>query len=220
MKNAAEVRRQSQFWRDPSDARSQVFVRFPPVFRDGRGFFCQALGGAPDPCWAGDPSWIRQVNRSSSKPGVARGMHAQSGRSCQGKFVQAVSGTVVDVITDARPDSPTFGVSDAFVLDSRLQNQLWVPRGFLHGFVVPPGAGQAVFEYFCDNEYDRAAEICVSPAEVVRKVLALKAESDPAFAFDASALELSEKDQAGAGYEAWMAETAREWESTGRRWYR
>ena len=64
-------------------------------------------------------------------------MHAQSGKSCQGKLVQAVYGKIFDVITDARPDSDTFGVSDVFELDSERQNQLWVPRGFLHGFVVP-----------------------------------------------------------------------------------
>lgn len=171
--------------------------------------------------WYSDLSWIKQINRSRSRPGVARGMHAQSGRSCQGKFVQAVYGRVFDVITDARPDSETFGVSGVFELDSEKQNQLWVPRGFLHGFVVPPDQEcMSVFEYFCDNEYDKKSEIGIAPDGFIQKILKLNAKVDPAFKMDIGRLELSEKDAKGLDYEKWMLGKREEYVREGRLWYK
>lgn len=202
-----------------------MFERFPDVYKDGRGCFSEVLkhevGMIYTSSWYTDLSWVKQVNRSVSKPGVARGMHAQKGRSCQGKLVQAVWGKVLDVIVDARPDSETFGVSDVFELDSERQNQLWVPRGFLHGFATPKDQrGDAVFEYFCDNVYDKAAETGAAPDGFIQKILKLKAESDPSFKADVDGLELSEKDAKAEDYEKWMSDRRGEYERSGRLWYR
>lgn len=213
-----------QFWYDESVPRSRAFELLPDVHRDGRGFFVELARHESGPTgafeWYRDLSWIRQVNRSSSSPGVARGMHAQSGASCQGKLVQAAYGRVLDVVTDARPDSETFGVSDVFELDSEKQNMLWVPRGFLHGFAVPRGqSGPAVFEYFCDNVYDKAAEVSIAPDGFMQKILRLKSEMDPSFVFEGG-LTLSEKDAKGAGYEDWMYGQRAEYRRSGGLWYK
>lgn len=212
------------FWYDPGVPTSRVFERRPDIYGDSRGSFTEVLKRADGLVradeWYSGLSWIKQVNRSRSKPGVARGMHAQAGKSCQGKLVQAVYGRIFDVITDARPDSETFGTSDVFELDSATQNQLWVPRGFLHGFVVPKSSSEAVFEYFCDNVYDKPSEICVAPAGLMRKVLGAKAEFNPAFEVDMAGLELSEKDSSGLDYEKWMTEKQRKFAEEGLLWYR
>ena len=214
-----------QFWYDSRIPESRVFERSPDVYSDNRGSFTEVLkhsvGMLYTDNWYSDLSWIKQINRSKSKPGVARGMHAQSGKSCQGKLVQAVYGKIFDIITDARPDSDTFGVSDVFELDSERQNQLWVPRGFLHGFVVPPGQnGMPVFEYFCDNEYDKKSEISIAPDGFIQKILQLKAEANPTFKTDIAKLELSEKDAKGIDYEKWMHEKCEEYEKEGKLWYK
>lgn len=108
-----------------------------------------------------------------------------------------------------------------FELDSEKQNQLWVPKGFLHGFVVPPGQdGMSVFEYFCDNEYDKKSEIGIAPDGFVQKILELKAKADPAFKIDIGKLELSEKDAKGLDYEKWMSERRAEYAKEGRLWYK
>ena len=80
-----------------------------------------------------------------------------------------MTGKIFDIITDARPDSCTFGVTQAFILDSTLQNMLWVPRGFLHAFVVPKDVENATFEYFCDNVYHKESEIGIAPLSFLQK---------------------------------------------------
>jgi len=62
-------------------------------------------------------SWVKQINRSVSKGGTVRGCHAQRGKFCQGKLVEALNAKIYDIITDARPDSKTFGVSNVYILD-------------------------------------------------------------------------------------------------------
>jgi dTDP-4-dehydrorhamnose 3,5-epimerase len=147
-------------------------------------------------------------------------MHAQSGKSCQGKMVQAVSGKIFDVITDARPNSDTFGVSDIFELDAKTQNQLWVPRGFLHGFIVPKNQlYSSVFEYFCDNEYNKTSEICKAPLNIIKKILELKTEIDSSFNINIDNYELSEKDSLGLDYINWMDQIKYDYELTGKLWY-
>ena len=213
-----------QFWHDPSIIGSCVVERVPDVYGDKRGSFCEVLKQEDEPAevggWLSSLLWVKQVNRSKSKAGVARGMHAQAGEACQAKLVQAVCGKVLDVIVDARPDSETFGTVDAFELDSEKQNQLWVPRGFLHGFIVPIDSGEAVFEYFCDNVYGKSAEVNIAPREVFEKAIALKAEQGLQLGIDIGSLELSKKDCSGLSYEKWMAEKKQEWEEGHKLWYK
>jgi len=108
----------------PGQEKSKVFEIFPNVFKDNRGYFCEVLkdqcawsSNGNFPLWLSNLGWIRQVNRSKSHGKTVRGCHAQKGQYCQGKLVQALTAKIYDIITHARPDSKTFGVSKAFVLD-------------------------------------------------------------------------------------------------------
>lgn len=87
-----------------------------------------------------------------------------------------------DVIVDARPDSLTFGKTAVYTLGSREQTKLWVPRGFLHGFVVSGGSTpRAMFQYMVDAPYCREAEIGCSPLEVLRAIDRGEIEADGTF---------------------------------------
>lgn len=77
-----------------------------------------------------------------------------------------------------------------------------------------------VFEYFCDNEYDRKSEIGIAPDGFIQKILELKAEIDPVFKTDIAKLELSDKDAKGLDYEKWMSEKHKEYVEEGWLWYR
>lgn len=216
------------------DDRSFVFEVFPKVFGDLRGFFCELLksdGVVSGDCpgWFRSFGWVKQVNRSSSSACVVRGCHAQSGRFCQGKLVSALTERIYDVITDARPDSATFGASKVYVLDPAKQNMLWVPRGFLHAFCVPASASSpALFEYFCDNVYNKASEVGVAPASVLPRVVgslqAMSEEHDAGYGdlaslFDAGP-KYSEKDANAQDYEEWMRGVRRKYDKYGSTWYR
>lgn len=217
-----------------SDPKSQVIEIFPNIYSDSRGSFAEIL--KEDVCdhdnWISDLSWIKQVNRSKSSAATIRGCHAQNGPFCQGKLVQAVTGTVYDVITDARPDSQTFGTTSVFKLSSQKQNMLWVPRGFLHAFAVPAvQSTETIFEYFCDNVYDKASEIGVAPLSLLPKFaehLSSVPELREKFRefvdmFDDTALEhvnLSEKDAAAEKYMSWMTARKAEFDNERKLWYR
>lgn len=160
-----------------NDPRSRVFQSIPDIFADNRGFFCQKmteLGPNQLQCerncveWFADFSWVRQVNESHSGSGTIRGCHAQNGRFCQGKLVESIQGMIYDVITDARPDSRTFGKTKVYRLDPVRKNMLWVPRGFLHAFCTSTETGiDYIFQYFCDNVFDVRSEVGVNPMSVI-----------------------------------------------------
>ena len=78
----------------------------------------------------------------------------------------------------------------------------------------------SVFEYFCDNEYDKKSEIGIAPDGFIQKILELKVEINPTFKTDIAKLELSEKDAKGLDYEKWMSEKQEEYAIEGRLWYR
>ena len=160
--------------------KSYVFEILPDVFSDNRGSFSEVLKDCGEwnenseyPLWFSNLNWIRQINRSKSSPGVIRGCHAQKGIFCQAKLVESVSGIIYDIITDCRFNSNTFGVTGVFKLDSNIQNKLFVPRGFLHSYVVPFGSntGEVIFNYYCDNVYNKSSEICVNPKTLIPNVI-------------------------------------------------
>ena len=97
-----------------------------------------------------------QDNQSRSTYGVLRGLHFQRGEHTQAKLVRVLKGKVLDVAVDLRPDSPTFGEHFSLVLSAENRLQLFIPRGFAHGFVVL--SEEAEFFYKCDNYYNKAAE--------------------------------------------------------------
>jgi len=78
---------------------------------------------------------------------------------------------IYDMIIDARPDSETFGACSFFKLDPIKQNKLWIPRGFLHGFIVPKCEGEAIFNYYCDATYCKSSEIGICPHDLVPRAI-------------------------------------------------
>ena len=138
---------------------------------------------------------------------------------------------IYDIITDARPDSKTFGTSAAYLLDPAKQNKLYVPRGFLHAFAVPDYVGydKAIFMYYCDNTYCKEAEICISPMSLLPEIVK-KLEGDSKYEALCKLFEnadkpcqelvLSEKDLAGNDYTTWMQKVLDEYKQTGKCWYK
>lgn len=102
-----------------------------------------------------DPDFV-QDNQSVSSCGVLRGLHFQQGEMAQAKLVRVAKGRVIDVAVDLRKDSPSFGKHIAVELSDTNNLQLFIPRGFAHGFVVLEN--DTIFCYKCDNYYDRESE--------------------------------------------------------------
>lgn len=125
------------------------YILEPARFGDARGYFSapyiekeyQDLGF----------QGLKQVSRSKSAKGVLRGMHFQKGDYAQAKIVEAVQGAVIDVVIDLRKDSPSYGKWTSVLLTPENGRQLYVPRGFAHGFISLED--DTVFQYFVDNAY-------------------------------------------------------------------
>lgn len=135
-----------------------VVIVEPRIFGDDRGYFFESYNIAEF-----EKNGIKNVfvqdNQSKSKYGVVRGLHAQIGEYAQAKLVRVLSGRVLDVAVDIRRDSPTFGKYVAVELSDENQRQLFIPRGFLHGFSVL--SETAVFAYKCDNLYHPESEFSI-----------------------------------------------------------
>ncbi len=127
-----------------------VVILEPKVFGDERGYFFESFSQR-DFDVAVRPIRFVQDNESRSRYGVLRGLHFQLPPFAQGKLVRVVAGRVLDVAVDIRCGSPTFGRSVAVELTGENKRQLFVPRGFAHGFSVL--SEEAVFQYKCDNFY-------------------------------------------------------------------
>src|SRR5690606_22084120 len=128
----------------------------PTVFGDNRGHFFESFNEKLFNELTGTRTHFVQYNQSFSSRGVLRGLHAQVGEFAQAKLVRVLQGKVLDVAVDARKDSKTFGKYVAVELSAENNRQLFIPRGFLHGFVVLSEA--ATFFYKCDNFYNKHAE--------------------------------------------------------------
>ncbi len=129
----------------------------PAVHGDERGFFLETYS-ARRYAEHGIPTQFVQDNWSRSRRGILRGLHYQVQQS-QGKLVQVMSGEVFDVAVDLRRDSDTFGQWAGAVLSAERKNQLWIPAGFAHGFLVL--SEQADFVYKCTDYYAPEHERCL-----------------------------------------------------------
>lgn len=128
----------------------------PAVFGDERGFFMETWQQKKfEELVTGKPTTFVQDNHSKSKQGILRGLHYQT-ENTQGKLVRVVSGEVFDVAVDVRKDSPTFGQWVGVYLSAGNKRQLWVPKGFAHGFYVT--SDEAEFVYKCTDYYNPQAE--------------------------------------------------------------
>ncbi len=132
-----------------------VYVLEPRVFQDARGYFMETWNQADFDKHIGKVTFI-QDNESKSSYGVLRGLHYQKGEFSQAKLVRVIKGRVLDVAVDIRKSSPTFGKYVLAELSEENKRQLFIPRGFAHGFLVL--SDEAVFTYKVDNVYAPQAE--------------------------------------------------------------
>ena len=135
-----------------------VVILEPRVFEDARGYFFESWSQRVFDTLV-RPVHFVQDNESCSSYGVVRGLHFQKGAFSQSKLVRVVEGRVLDVAVDIRRGSPTFGRHVAVELSAEDHRQLFIPRGFAHGFSVL--SERAVFQYKCDNYYAPQAESAI-----------------------------------------------------------
>ncbi len=133
-----------------------VVIIEPAVFGDARGYFMESWNQRDFDEALGRPIRFVQDNESKSRYGVVRGLHYQKGLFSQSKLVRVISGRVLDVAVDIRRGSPWFGQHVACELSGENHRQLFIPRGFAHGFAVL--SEEAVFQYKCDRFYSPASE--------------------------------------------------------------
>ena len=133
-----------------------VVIIEPRLFKDERGYFFEAFSERKFAELTGINTHFVQDNESRSTEGVVRGLHFQLPPFAQSKLVRVVRGTILDVAIDIRRGSPTFGKYVAVELSEHNHRQLFIPRGFAHGFAVL--SETALFAYKCDNIYHPASE--------------------------------------------------------------
>jgi len=127
-----------------------LFLIEPHVFGDTRGYFFESFQQAEFEAAIGKVEFV-QDNESKSGYGVLRGLHFQKPPHTQAKLVRCITGRILDVVVDLRTESPTFKKSYSVELNDTNKLQLFIPRGFAHGFVVL--SDEAIFSYKVDNLY-------------------------------------------------------------------
>lgn len=159
-----------------------VVIIEPRIFRDTRGYFFESYSKREFDEKVRPVDFV-QDNESCSTRGVMRGLHFQRPPFAQSKLVRCAKGAVLDVAVDIRKGSPTYGRHVSVELTEENHRQLFIPRGFAHGFAVLSDI--AVFQYKCDNYYAPQADGGISIADTS---LGIDWRIDPATAI------LSEKD--------------------------
>lgn len=136
-----------------------LIILKPNIFKDSRGYFFESFQHQRY-IDAGIEANFIQDNESKSVKGVVRGLHYQLNPYAQAKLVRVVQGAVYDVAVDLRKGSPTFGQWFGLELNENSKEQLFVPRGFAHGFSVL--SETAIFIYKCDNIYEKESERAIN----------------------------------------------------------
>lgn len=132
------------------------FILEPKIFNDERGYFFESFNQKTFNALTGQNINFIQDNESLSSKGVLRGLHFQKGEHAQAKLVRVIKGSVLDIAVDLREDSLTYGQHVSVELSEENKKQLFIPRGFAHGFIVL--SDTALFSYKCDNFYNKEAE--------------------------------------------------------------
>jgi dTDP-4-dehydrorhamnose 3,5-epimerase len=132
-----------------------LLIYEPKVFEDNRGYFFESYNEKVFKEHGIDFHWV-QDNQSSSQYGVIRGLHYQLPPFAQSKLVRVLRGKILDVTVDIRKGSPTFGKNYSTVLSAKNKKQLYIPKGFAHGFVVL--SKKAEVFYKCDILYNKESE--------------------------------------------------------------
>jgi dTDP-4-dehydrorhamnose 3,5-epimerase len=132
-----------------------LLIYDPVVYEDERGFFYESYNKRNFFIEGLDMEFV-QDNQSLSQYGVVRGLHFQHGNNAQAKLVSVLKGSVLDVVVDIRTGSPTYGKVFSIELNETSKKQLFVPKGFAHGYAVL--SQSALFFYKCNNYYHKDAE--------------------------------------------------------------
>ncbi len=139
---------------------SGLVIFEPKVFGDERGYFFESYNENVFKQAGVDVRWV-QDNQAFSGKGVLRGLHYQVAPYAQAKLVRVLQGEVLDVVVDIRSGSPTYGKSFSLRLSAENKRQLFVPKGFAHGYIVL--SETAEFFYKCDNFYSKEHEGGILP---------------------------------------------------------
>ncbi len=137
-------------------ALKDCFILKPQIFSDERGYFYESFNRQKFKNLSGIDIEFVQDNQAHSNYGTLRGLHFQKGDHAQAKLVRVIRGRVLDVAVDLRPHSPTYLKHVAVELSGENHHQLFVPRGFAHGYSVLED--DTLFVYKCDNYYCKEAE--------------------------------------------------------------
>ena len=132
-----------------------LVVLKPTVFKDIRGYFMESYNQKNINKLLGNVNFV-QDNESESSRGVLRGLHFQKPPYTQAKLVRCLKGSVLDVVLDLRKDSKTYGIFETISLTEENKKQLFIPKGFAHGFIVL--SKSAIFSYKVDNYYNPDSE--------------------------------------------------------------
>lgn len=132
------------------------FILQPQIFKDKRGYFIESFNQKAFEKSTGQKIKFVQDNESLSAKGVLRGLHFQVGEHAQSKLLRVIKGRVLDIAVDIRKDSKTYGEHFSIELSEDNKTQLFVPKGFAHGFVVLEN--DTIFSYKCDKFYCKEAE--------------------------------------------------------------
>lgn len=135
-----------------------LYIIEPKIWEDQRGYFFESYSTKLFE-EAGIDAVFIQDNQSCSQKGTLRGLHAQAPPHAQGKLVRVIQGSVLDIAVDIRKDSATYGQYFSIELSGTNHLQLWIPPGFLHGFLTLED--NTIFTYKVTSYYDKAAEIGV-----------------------------------------------------------
>jgi len=174
-------------FRFQEEALSGLYSIYPSVFKDERGYFFEAFQSEKYNVITGGQEFV-QDNISKSSKGILRGLHFQKPPFAQGKLVQVLQGSVLDIAVDLRRNSATYGQSFKKILSADNAVQLYIPPGFAHGFYTLED--HTLFSYKCTAPYHAASEGCIL-------------WNDPALKIDWELFEkpiLSEKDKLGASF--------------------
>jgi len=132
-----------------------LIILTPTIHGDSRGYFLESYNKKTHEQYNLNTEFV-QDNESYSKYGTLRGLHFQKGEWAQSKLVRAISGSILDVAVDLRPNSPTFGKHFSIELNCENKKQLFIPQVFAHGFIVL--SKDAIIQYKCDKYYNKDAE--------------------------------------------------------------
>lgn len=165
-------------------AIQDCYIIEPRKIEDHRGYFMESFNSRAFYNATGLEVNFVQDNQSFSSKGTLRGLHYQCGEHAQAKLVRVLQGEVLDVAVDLRPDSPSFGKHISVILSESNNRQLYIPRGFAHGFAVL--SNTATFFYKCDNFYNKESEGGIYYADPVLNI---------DWKLDESSVTISEKDK-------------------------